>query len=285
MATPTPLSTGRTQPGLWGGTIRLMTSPPRSAEQNMAFDEAMLTCAAESGETLLRLYSWDRPSVSFGRNQRCHGVYSAARCEQAGVPAVRRLTGGRALLHGREVTYSVAAPTTAAPTLRGGYEAINSLLVDALQTLGVAAERFAPGERTRSPELGSPGLAELGSPGLAPCFETPSAGELVVGARKLVGSAQHRGAAAFLQHGSILLDDDQSLLHTIALQPLPPVPPPATLQQFGITDPTAVAESIAGALRRTATGDIVVSEDSAIPERHLAVALRRYRDPLWTWRR
>ncbi len=239
---------------------------------NMALDEAMLMHAAESGETLLRLYSWDRPSVSFGRNQRCDGVYSAARCEQAGVPAVRRLTGGRALLHGREVTYSVAAPTTAAPTLRGGYEAINSLLLDALQALGVPAQRAAP--TGRSP-----------SPGLAPCFETPAAGELVVGTQKLVGSAQHRDATAFLQHGSILLGDDQRLLHRIALQPLPPVPPPATLQMFGITDPDRVADSITGALRRTATGDIVVSDDSAIPERHLAVALRRYRDPLWTWRR
>ncbi len=272
MADPTPLPADRPPPDLWGGTVRLITSPPRPAAINMALDEAMLAHAAESGETLLRLYSWDRPSVSFGRNQRCQGVYSAARCDQAGVPAVRRLTGGRALLHGREVTYSVAAPTTAAPTLRGGYEAINALLVEALQALGIPVERAAPAARTPSPDL-------------APCFETPSAGELVVGTEKLVGSAQHRDAVAFLQHGSILLADDQPLLRTIALQPLPPVPPPATVEQFGITDPRTIIDAIAGALRRAAMGDIVVSDDSAIPERHVTVALHRYRDPLWTWRR
>jgi len=257
---------------LWSNTIHFLSGPPRDAATNMAMDEAMLAVAAESGQTLLRLYSWDRPSVSFGRNQRCDGVYSAARCDEAGIPAVRRLTGGRALLHGREVTYCVAAPNTLAPTLRGGYEAINALLLDALRSLGIPAERAAPGGRTPSP-------------GLAPCFETPSTGELVVGARKLVGSAQHRDAAAFLQHGSILLDDDQPLLRTLALQPLPSVPAPATLRQFGVTDAGTVIDSIAAALRRTATGDIVQSNDSAISERQLAVALARYRDPLWTWRR
>ncbi len=272
MATPSLLPADVTHHDLWSGTVQVFRSPPRDAVTNMALDEAMLVVAAESGHTLLRLYSWDRPSVSFGRNQRCDGVYSAAQCEAAGIPAVRRLTGGRALLHAREVTYCVAAPNTAAPTLRGGYEAINALLLDALQLLGIPAQRAAPGTRTPSP-------------GLAPCFETPSAGELVVGARKLVGSAQHRDAAAFLQHGSILLDDDQSLLQTLALQPLPPVPAPATLRQFGVTSADAVIDSIAKALRRTATGDIVVSDDSAIPECHLAVARARYRDPLWTWRR
>ncbi len=249
-----------------------MRSPARDAATNMAMDEAMLLAAAETGDTWLRLYSWDRPSVSFGRNQRAEGVYSDVRCTAAGIPAVRRLTGGRALLHAREVTYSVAAPTSVAPTLRGGYEAINALLLDALRALGVPVEAASPTGRTPSP-------------GLAPCFETPAAGELVVGVQKLVGSAQHRDATAFLQHGSILLDDDQPLLHTIALQPLPTVPAPATLCQFGITDPAVVTDSIVAALRRAATGDIVVSEDSAIPQHHLTEALRRYRDPLWTWRR
>lgn len=263
---------GAARPALWQRSVRLMVSPAREAAQNMALDEAMLATAAESGETLLRLYSWDRPSVSFGRNQRCDGVYSAERCETLGIPPVRRLTGGRALLHGRELTYCVAASHAAAPTLRGGYEAINALLIAALGALGIPAERAAPVGRTSSP-------------GLAPCFETPSAGELVAQGRKLVGSAQHRDAAAFLQHGSILLDDDQPLLQSLALQPLPPVPEPATLRGFGVTDARVVIDSITEALRRTATGDIVVSEDSAIPERHVVAALTRYRDPLWTWRR
>lgn len=257
---------------LWSGTVRLMQSPPRDAVMNMAFDHAMLAAARESGETLLRLYSWERPSVSFGRNQRCDGIYSQAQCDVAGVPAVRRPTGGRALLHAREVTYAVAAPTVAAPTLRGGYEAINTLLLDALTDLGVPAMRATPAGRAASP-------------GLAPCFEIPSAGELVVGAQKLVGSAQHREAGAFLQHGSILLDDDQGLLQSLALVPLPVVPPPATLVALGVGDADKVRASIVRALHDTATGDIVVSDDSWLQGGHFRTALAHYRDPHWTWRR
>lgn len=211
--------------------------------------------------------------MSFGRNQRCIDIYTPERCASAGVPAVRRITGGRALLHAREVTYSVAAPTAAAPTLRGGYEAINDLLLDALRALGVPAERATPTTR-------------LPSPGLAPCFETPAVGELVIGAQKLVGSAQHREADAFLQHGSILLDDDQGLLQSIALQPLPPVPPPATLRaHLGAISADDVMTSIVDALRHRVTGDIVVSGDDLLSDTDVTAALSRYRDPCWTWRR
>ncbi len=258
---------------LWSGDVHLMVSPSRDAVSNMALDEAMIETAAESGTTLVRLYSWATPSVSFGRNQRALGVYSAERCTAAGVPAVRRMTGGRALLHAREVTYAVAAPVAAAATLRGGYEAINDMLLAALRALDVPVERAAPRER-------------LASPGLAPCFETPAAGELVIGDRKLVGSAQHRGAQAFVQHGSILLDDDQGLLHALALVPLPPVPAPATLHGIDATlDTGRVLGALAEALRGVVTGSFVELPDSAIPAEHVRAAETRYRDPRWTWRR
>ena len=250
-----------------------MRSGPRDAVENMALDEAMLLTAADEGVTLVRLYQWACPSVSFGRNQRTEGIYDVNRCQSLGVPAVRRLTGGRALLHGREVTYAVAAPSRTAPTLRGGYEAINDVLLSALQALGIDAKRAAPATRTPSP-------------GLAPCFETPSAGELVVHGRKIVGSAQHRDARAFLQHGSILLADDQGILNELALVPLPIVPPPATLGGLipGIDTETVIA-AITDALRAVASGGIVVSSETDIPLHHLRTALTRYRDPLWTWRR
>lgn len=258
---------------LWSGPIQVLHSPPRDAITNMAIDEAMLAVAAQSGCTLLRVYSWDRPAVSFGRNQRCEGVYSAAQSESAGIPVVRRLTGGRALLHGREVTYSVAAPNSAAPTLRGGYDAINQLLLQALNSLGVPASLAAPKGR------------EL-PPGLAPCFEVPSAGELVVGSEKLVGSAQHRDATAFLQHGSILLDDDQLLLRDLALVPLPAAPPAATLRRWRPdADVDLVAQALIEALRCIATGDIVVCDDIVLPRAQVESAATRYRDPRWTWRR
>ncbi|MBC7841414.1 MAG: lipoate--protein ligase family protein, partial [Gemmatimonadaceae bacterium] len=103
-----PTSPSNSHP-LWSGTVRLSRGGVHDAATNMALDEAMLLTAADTGDTLVRLYQWERPSVSFGRNQRCEGVYSLERCEALDVPAVRRLTGGRALVHAREVTYAVAA--------------------------------------------------------------------------------------------------------------------------------------------------------------------------------
>jgi lipoyl(octanoyl) transferase len=253
--------------------VRLLRSPPLDAAHNMALDEAMLRTAADDDVTLVRLYAWETPSVSFGRNQRTVGIYSPERCAIAGVPAVRRLTGGRALLHGRELTYAVAAPVSRAATLRGGYDAINDLLLDALHRLGVPALRATPAVR-------------LAPPGLAPCFETPATGELVLDGAKLVGSAQHRDARAFLQHGSILLDDDQGLLTALAEVPLPPVPPPATLRsRLGPVSLEAVADALAETLRETVTGTLDAVSDARLPAHHVELALSRYRDPLWTWRR
>jgi len=258
---------------LWSGDVRVMRSPPRDAVTNMALDESMLRTATDTGATLLRIYSWDRPSVSFGRNQRCDGIYSSERFEALGVPAVRRLTGGRALVHHRELTYCVAAPTAAASTLRGGYDAINAVLLDALHRLGVDASVALPAGRTASP-------------GLAPCFESPSGGELVVGARKLVGSAQHREADAFLQHGSILLDDDQGMLYDLALVALPPVPAPATLRGcLGHVTHDMVADAITDAVRAASPHGIVVESDDLMADTHVLTAAIRYRDPRWTWRR
>ncbi len=250
-----------------------MQSPARDGAANMALDEAMLGAAGASGETLVRLYQWDRPTVSFGRNQRCTGIYSDERCAALGVPAVRRLTGGRALLHAREVTYAVAAPITAAPSLRGGYDAINAVLLSALRSLGVPASLAVPAPPTVSP-------------GLAPCFETPSSGEIVVGANKLIGSAQHRGARAFMQHGSILLHDDQDRLRELALAGLPPTPAPATLcQLLGEVSHLMVEDAIIEAVRNVTTGDIVVTVDEVALSDDAATAVDRYRDPRWTWRR
>ena len=258
---------------LWSGTVRLIRSAPAAADVNMALDEAMLATAGATGDTLVRLYEWAQPSVSFGRNQRTAGIYDATRCASLGVPAVRRLTGGRALLHAREVTYAVAAPSNAAATLRSGYEAINDLLLMALRSLGVDVERAVPIGRTAMPDR-------------APCFESPSAGELVVAGRKLVGSAQHREASAFLQHGSILLDDDQGFLREIAVVPLPDVPTPATLRGLipGI-DTSSVVTAITESLRAVAAGGIVVCPDADIQLHHFQATLTRYRDPHWTWRR
>src|SRR5918993_1263494 len=182
---------------------RLLTSPPLGGPENMALDEALMARARRTGETVLRVYAWSAPTLSLGRNQRAIGMYRESALAERGVGVVRRPTGGRALLHHREITYSVTAPLATGDSLRESYARINRLLVDGLRRLGVAVQVAAPSDRALLPSA-------------SPCFERPAAGEVVVGGRKLVGSAQWRDDGAMLQHGSILVEDDQSLVSALA---------------------------------------------------------------------
>src|SRR6185295_2345814 len=123
---------------------RLLFSPPLSGIDNMALDEALLERARRTGEATLRVYTWAQPTLSLGRNQRARGVYDPMLAAQHGVHIVRRITGGRALLHHREITYSVSAPTHSDVSLAGSYLAINRILLHALRGLGVPAEVAEP---------------------------------------------------------------------------------------------------------------------------------------------
>jgi len=229
--------------------------------------------AARTGEATLRAYSWRAPSLSFGRNQSAAGMYDAGRAGDLGVEVVRRPTGGRALLHHREVTYSVTAPATAGD-LRATYARINRLLLHALQSLGVDARLAEPSGRSPLP-------------GDAPCFETPVEGELVFGGRKLVGSAQWRDGSALLQHGSILVNDDQPMLARLATRPIPPAPPAATLRDaLGRVPPLEeVVERLFDAVRALEDPDARgLAVDDAL-EADTATLREKYRDGAWTWRR
>jgi len=184
---------------------------------NMAIDAALLELAGAEDRAVWRCYAWETPTVSFGRNERTTGRFSPARLHEASLRAVRRPTGGRALLHAREVTYSVAMPLDEQHSWRVAYTAINDVLLHALQSLGVPAQLVAD---TEAPALAPDGPV---------CFDRPAAGEIMVGGRKLVGSAVWRQGGAYLQHGSILLADDQALLAHAADVPLPLPPPAASL--------------------------------------------------------
>jgi len=152
----------------------------------MATDEALLDRVLRSGGAFLRLYRWDPPTVSLGRNQAIDSI-------QRDVPIVRRPTGGKAVWHDDEVTYAVAAPIATFGSLRNAYREIHGRLAAALRSLGVdavlAADRPAvrPSDRPAS------------------CFAMSVGGEILANHRKLVGSAQVRRGDAFLQHGSVLL--------------------------------------------------------------------------------
>src|SRR3982751_6418805 len=145
----------------------------------MALDEALMARARRTGETVLRVYEWSRPTLSLGRNQRAAGLYRESTLTERGIGVIRRPTGGRALLHHREFTYSVTAPCDDTGALLTEYGRINALLLGALESLGVPAVVARPAGRAAAPSA-------------SPCFAEPSRGELTFLGRKLVGSAQWR---------------------------------------------------------------------------------------------
>lgn len=267
-----------------GAPWRLLHSPPATGAENMALDEALLRRARRTGECVFRVYAWSRPTLSLGRHQTAAGRYDLARAATEGIGFVRRPTGGRALLHHREVTYSVTAPVTGtgpaaeAGSLSESYAALNRLLLDGLQRLGVPVQVARPAGRAPLPTD-------------APCFETPTAGELVVGERKLVGSAQWREGGALLQHGSILVDDDQGWAAALLRHPAPPPPPPATLRDALGRAPTLdeVALALFAAVRALADPAARALTDgelaATLPAGELAELRRQYEDDAWTWRR
>lgn len=255
---------------------RLLLSPPLDGADNMALDVALMGRARRTGETVLRVYEWARPTLSFGRHQRAAGAFDAGAIAEAGLDVVRRPTGGRTLLHDHEVTYSVTAPATDAP--RHAYAAINALLMNALGALGVPVTEVAPTARSRRP-------------GAAPCFASPAAGELVAGGAKLVGSAQWRDDGAMLQHGSILVEDDQRSIARLAAgadaEVAADVPAPATLRALLGRSPTAteVGERLRDAVRALADPDAEWLTLDDATAREAAEVAPRFRDAAWTWRR
>jgi len=244
----------------------------------MALDEALMSRARDTGEWTLRVYAWSAPTISLGRNQSAMRHYDRERIRRRGLAVVRRPTGGRAILHHREITYSVTGPSAAAGAERESYARINHLLVRALRNLGVdASVALRRHERSRAPDA-------------TPCFEYPAEGELTFGGRKIAGSAQWRSDAALLQHGSILVGDDQGQLADFSLsaQPgQPAVPAAATLTEAMGRAPSLdeAAEAFAAAVRDLEDPDarpLDVDDELRARSSELVV---HYSDDSWTWRR
>jgi lipoate-protein ligase A len=250
---------------------RWLESAAADGATQMAVDAALLARAQTSGEAVLRVFSWTRPTLSFGRHETVRGRFDAATLDARGHDAVRRPTGGRVLLHDGEVTYSVTMPTPEGESVRDAFNRINHLLAAALARLGVRAEA-APGGRPLRP-------------GGDACFAEPSAGELTVGGRKLVASAQRRDGNALLQHGSILLEDRQGALIGLASAPMAPPAPGAALRD--VLGRAVTGAEVRAALRaalEAAAGPAVPLADA--DARALAEPLiSTFADPQWTWRR
>jgi lipoate-protein ligase A len=253
---------------------RLLLSPPLGGPENMALDEALMARARRRGESVLRVYGWARPVLSLGRNQRAVGVYREEVLAERGIDVVRRPTGGRALLHHREVTYSVTAPCDDTGALLTEYGRINALLCSALASLGVPVVVATPTTRAAAPSA-------------APCFAEPARGELTLNGRKLVGSAQWRERGAMLQHGSSLVDAELSSIADLLHEPVMSALPPATLRDALGRAPvmSEVSDLLFQAVRELADPEAAPLEMDDDLARDAATIAERYRDDAWTWRR
>lgn len=178
---------------------RFLNSGRSDGATNMAVDEAILEGVDRgSSPPTLRVYAWEPPTVSTGHSQKASVELDLEACRKRGFGVVRRPTGGRAVLHAGELTYSVVGRSGEPPlggTIAESYEAIANGLLLGLEELGVCAELAAVAAAPR-------GRGEVAPP----CFVSAGRFEIVVAGRKLIGSAQRRSGAAVLQHGSLLTD-------------------------------------------------------------------------------
>lgn len=179
---------------------RLIITPPLTGATNMALDEVLLHSAANKQEPpTLRLYSWQVPTLSLGYSQSSKEV-NILLLEQFGWGLVRRPTGGRAILHTDELTYSITAPMDdplVSGNLLESYQRISRALLRALQNLGVSARADSEYSNQVTSDRKEP-----------VCFEVPSNYEVTVNCKKLIGSAQARKNNGVLQHGSLPLFGD-----------------------------------------------------------------------------
>lgn len=195
---------------------RMINSGIQRAAINMAVDEAILQAHAH-GEVppTIRFYGWQPAAVSLGYFQKAAAEVNLDRCQKQGIDVVRRLTGGRAVLHAAELTYSVVVrddhPLIPA-TITASYRYFSGGILAGLKQLGVDACMSIP--------TGAYGQAKR-SHASAACFDAPSQYEITVQGRKMVGSAQVRKDGVVLQHGSILLNFDPELMASLLKLPEP----------------------------------------------------------------
>lgn len=184
--------------------VLLETTPGRGS-WNMAVDEYLFRRAQKGEFTFLRVYTWSRPTASLGAGQEITRALKLEECEKRGVEIVRRMTGGKMVLHHLEITYSVASSDagTFSSTLEGSYRLISEALLKGLELMGIKA-----------------GLAASTSSAYArshlPCFAYPARNEVEVNGKKIIGSAQKRTGLSFIQHGSIPLVKELELLAAIS---------------------------------------------------------------------
>lgn len=151
--------------------------------------------SSQAKEPVFRLYGWSPMCVSLGRNQKEFPLPEGFDC-------VRRLTGGRALLHDNEITYSYVAPAKDGESVIESYKKISGILIDFFKTLNVELD-FGGGEKCK------------GSASFDYCMLLSTGADVCYQGKKIIGSAQCRKNGYILQHGSILFDYDKEFLENL----------------------------------------------------------------------
>jgi lipoate-protein ligase A len=179
---------------------RLLPFHKAGAVENMAVDEAVLReNISKKAPPTLRFYGWQVPTLSIGYFQDYEKEVDQEACRRFGVDIIRRPTGGKAVLHEQELTYAVIADANLplfSPDILETYRVISGCIAKGLAEIGIRAEMKEDGRQATDRALRSS------------CFSIPSRYELLVGGRKICGSAQMRSHGVFLQHGSLLLAFD-----------------------------------------------------------------------------
>lgn len=194
---------------------RFISSGAMDPAWNMAIDEAIMNAVSE-GEAppTLRFYGWQPATLSIGYFQKAEDEVDLAKIEQQGIGFVRRPTGGRAVLHDQELTYSMILPESypdMPKSVTESYRVLSNGLLYGFRKLGLQADMVTLADEAEK--------AKYASAGSAACFDSPSWYELVVEGRKVAGSAQVRQRGVILQHGSILLDMDVDQLFDLLYYP------------------------------------------------------------------
>lgn len=194
-------------------SARLMLDAPASGSWNMAVDQALLESVGRTGKIALRFYRWEQPTLTLGYFQRLNERNShpaSLKC-----PVVRRSTGGGAILHDQEITYSLCVPSSNrwAEEHEQLYWTVHGCIIDALQDWGVEAGMYLSGNEAVGTNLEHRIHNSTSSPsGRASsefsksflCFQRRSKGDIVWGVEKICGSAQRRNQNSILQHGSLI---------------------------------------------------------------------------------
>jgi len=190
---------------------RFIMSDAMSPDMNMAVDEAILTAHSEGKvPPTVRFYTWNPATLSIGYFQKSEKEIDTEEVAKRGIGFVRRPTGGRAVLHDKELTYSVIVSEKhpqMPSSVTEAYKVISLGLLYGFQALGLKAEMVSLASEEEKEKYSSPGSSA--------CFDSPSWYELVVEGKKVAGSAQTRQKGVILQHGSILLDMDVELLFSL----------------------------------------------------------------------